>query len=212
MKKTLSFVVVVGLVVPSVAHAETSDDVSGFELGFRTGLQLPAGTFGDDASLSDVVGSGLPLWFDIGHRVSRTFYYGFHIIYTPSLGVPDWCSGCSASNFRPGFGFQVHPSIQAVENLDPWFGFGVTYDSLSMKTPSIEGPFGQTIGGTSKTALGMEFANIQVGVDYLLMPELSAGVFFSYSFGMYFGYSDSNIHTMGLHDWISLGIRGAYRL
>jgi hypothetical protein len=211
MKKTLAFVVVVGLVVPSVARAETRDDVSGFELGFRTGLQLPSGTLGDDASLSDVVGSGLPLWFDIGHRVSRTFYYGFHVIYTPSLGTPN-CSECSASDFRPGLEFQVHPSIQSVEDLDPWFGFGVTFDSLSMKSPPVEGPFGQTLGGGSATALGMEFANLQVGADYLVMPELSAGAFLSYSFGMYFGYSDANIHKMGLHDWITLGIRGAYRL
>ena len=58
----------------------------------------------------------------------------------------------------------------------------------------------------------MEFANLQLGADYLVMPELSTGVFFSYSFGMYFGTENSDIHDKGLHDWITLGIRGAYRL
>jgi hypothetical protein len=210
MMKTLSFVVVVGLVVPSVARAESGDDVSGFELGFRTGLQLPAGTLGDNFALGDAVGSGVPLWFDVGHRVGRSFYYGFHVIYTPSLATPN-CSDCSASNFRPGLNFQVHPSVSSIDEIDPWFGFGVTFDSLSLKQPPVEGPLGTSPGG-STTALGMEFANLQVGCDYLVMPELSAGLFFSYSFGMYFGYSDSNIHQSALHDWITLGIRGAYRL
>src|SRR5207248_1657575 len=135
------------------------------------------------------------------HRVSRTFYYGFHLIYAPSLGTKD-CSVCSASNFRPGLNLQIHPSV-SIEELDPWFGFGVSYDVLSYNVPDVQ---------TKGSALGMEFANLQIGADYLVMPELSVGAFFSYSFGMYFGFTDGNINDKALHDWITLGIRGAYRL
>ena len=147
MLKSLSGALAVAiLVLPSVSRAETGDDVHGFELGFRTGVQLPSGKFGDGAQLGDVVSGGLPLWFDVGHRVSRNFYYGFALSYAPSLGTPDIPScndpfTCSASNMRVGLNLQVHPTV-SMEEIDPWFGFGVMYDVLNLSQSGTDPFFG----------------------------------------------------------------------
>jgi hypothetical protein len=196
----------------TVAPSATNDDISGFEFGIRLGLQAPGGKMssltgggfdnGQNTPLSDFTGSGFDFILDVGHRVNRTFYYGFQLSLAPSLGAGSGDPGTSIHNLRVGADLMVHPQIHTLPDaLDPYFGFGVNYDSLTLSQ-----------GGTSISVYGMEFANLQVGVDYLVTPAVSAGVFFSTSFAMYFGADQADTQNAELHEWFTFGIRGAYRL
>ena len=191
---------------------------SGFEIGVRLGYQMPSGKIGDITSsrglnfdqttkLGDVVGSGMNLVLDAGHRVNRTVYYGLSLAYTPSLGTKDCTPGCSFSDLRVGASLVIHPSVARVPQLDPFIGFGVNYDQLTL---SAKDSF--TGESQSFTFYGMEFLNVMLGANFLALPQLSVGGYFSGSLGMYFGADNSNTHHPELHEWYTLGIRGSYTL
>ena len=186
---------------------------SGFEVGVRLGYQMPSGKLGDITSskglqsdqntkLSDFFGGGMNLNLDLGHRVTRTIYYGLALSYSPSLSPKNCIGGCSVSDMRAGFSLVVHPHVARVPQLDPFIGFGVNYDQLTMGVKN----------GPSFTFYGMEFLNVQVGANFLVLPELSLGAYFSGSGGMYFGADNSNTHHPELHQWYTFGIRGSYTL
>jgi hypothetical protein len=200
---------------PAATAPGGDDDISGLELGVRLALQAPGGklsaltssygiTSDQNTPLSDFVGSGFDLVLDVGQRVSRTFYYGLQLSYAPSLSAGGVDPGTSIHDLRVGADIMVHPRVHSIPDaIDPYFGFGVNYDSLTI-TPAG--------GGTSVSVYGMEFANIQLGVDYLVTPALSTGLFFSSSFAMYFGADQADTQNAELHEWFTFGLRGAYRL
>jgi hypothetical protein len=202
-----------------VATYQAADEgPSGFEVGVRLGYQMPSGKIGDitssrginfdqDTKLGDVVWSGMNLVLDVGHRVNRTVYYGLALAYTPSLDPKNCPSGCSFSDMRVGASLVIHPRVAAVPKLDPFIGFGVNYDQLT-----LSGPSGVTGEKLSFTFYGMEFLNVMLGANFLVLPQLSVGGYFSGSLGMYFGADNSNTHHPELHEWYTLGIRGSYTL
>jgi hypothetical protein len=191
----------------------TNDELRGFEVGLRLGYVAPAGKTGGVSSyggilnesdlpdLSKRASGGFDMIFDVGHRTSRIFYYGLQVALAPAMGSePDG----SSLNVRVGPNLRVHPHLSFIpEKIDPYLGFGLGYDFLS---------FSSTSASPTISLHGMEFANILVGTDYLVLPTLSAGLFFSTSIGMYFANSDASFHLTSTHEWFTFGIRGAYRL
>ncbi|MDB4955810.1 MAG: hypothetical protein JWO36_3379 [Myxococcales bacterium] len=189
---------------------------AGFEFGMRIADLIPSGKFAwlsssgsglnssQDVTLSQATGGGFDLVFDLGQRVNRMVFWGIQVAYAPSMTQPDPCAySCKNSNFRIGGDVMIHPHVaQLPPKFDPFIGFGVNYDQFTVGTESTM-PIG---------VYGMEFVNVQVGTDYLVRPHVSAGVYLSTSFGMYFGADHSKTEGVQLHEWFSIGIRGAYRL
>jgi hypothetical protein len=80
---------------------------------------------------------------------------------------------------------------------------------------SVDG--GQEISASSK---GLEFINLQGGADFPVSPGLRIGPFLSASVGQFSSTSVSggglefsgDITDKGIHEWVTIGIRGAFNL
>ena len=68
---------------------------------------------------------------------------------------------------------------------------------------------------------GMDFFNIQAGLDFRLLSMAGLGPYVSWSMGQYFNYSNSDplhgkksgsIAEKAIHEWLTLGIRLALKL
>jgi hypothetical protein len=215
--KTLGLAAVAALLgVSGVAGASPDDGVEtdrrrGFELGLRVGYSRPMGSIAVDARLSDFVSTRVPLWFDLGYRVSPHWYLGAFLQYG-FLAVPSgYCATCSAHDITAGVGAAFHAAPYAV--LDPWIGLGTGYESVSGS---------EDVSGASMSFAGFQLCNLQAGADYY-MRALALGPFASLSIAEYSttsfsspsdsgGPSSAAIKGHALHEWLTIGIRGTFDL
>jgi hypothetical protein len=190
-------------------------DPSGFELGVRLGYSRPMGGIAQGASLSDIVSNRFPLWLDVGYRFDPHWYVGAFIQYG-FMSVPSsYCTTCSAHDITGGLGAMVHLMPHAI--IDPWFGIGVGYESVSGS---------EDMTGNSISFAGFQFCNLQAGIDYYLQ-NLAIGPFMSLSVAEYStatltvlpdptsgGNAGSttvgDIRGQVLHEWLTIGFRAAY--
>ncbi|MGC4064078.1 MAG: hypothetical protein QM784_05445 [Polyangiaceae bacterium] len=72
----------------------------------------------------------------------------------------------------------------------------------------------------SAGAHGFEFLNLQGGADFKLSPAFGLGPFVSFSLGQYGTMnqkgpgidSSDSIDNKAFHEWLTLGVRGAFTL
>jgi hypothetical protein len=73
------------------------------------------------------------------------------------------------------------------------------------------------------TTKGFEFANLQAGIDYKVMHNLGIGPFVSFSLGEFNASSANSGGTLGvpganditdktLHEWLVIGVKGAFAI
>jgi hypothetical protein len=218
-------IVGIGLLASATAHAEGAPP-TGLELGLRTGYALPFGDVygaanGNPAlSLSDQTTGVLPIWIDAGYRFSPNIYLGAFFQYgvafiNSSKAFNGGCSGsgtsCSGSDVLVGVDLHYH--LLPDKTLDPWGGVGAGYEI---------GSESQSANGTSSGATynGFQFLNLQAGVDWKgITPSLGIGPFLMFSLGQYSNCSYSGaaatffsctIPSGALHEWLTIGVRGAY--
>jgi hypothetical protein len=210
----------------SVADAElpASDEASrstakgqgiGLEVGLRSGYAIPAGkiTPAEGDELSEVVSGAIPILFELGYREGQVMLgaYGQYAFGFTGDGFDAVCGldgvSCSARNVR--LGLQLHYHYAPSGGADVWFGIGAGYERLTL---DFSGP-----GGSVQLALsGAEILNTQLGVEGKLAPGLSLGPFLSSSLGIYSDSSCSGMETCpglsetALHQWWTLGLRGAF--
>jgi hypothetical protein len=120
-------------------------------------------------------------------------------------------ASCSGSDIR--FGFQVQYHYTPNEKQDRWFGIGIGYEILSLK---------ESAGGAelSASANGFEFAHLQAGLDFKVSPTFSIGPFGGFSLGQFSSSeitragasASADITNRALHEWLTLGMRGAFYL
>lgn len=213
------------------AKAKEEDSGPGFferqkvRFGLRFGYAFPMGgigtlTGGQSLSLSSSYNGLIPIWFEAGYRISKRITVGLVFVYSfPSLvcgteGGLDY--ECSGSNVRLGLQGQYELSpldLGPVKKTIPWFGLGVGYEWASA----------EFIGGglvTNYSLSGLEFVNLQGGVNVPLFAALTAGPFLSFSLGQYSSRTRELSTPDGrnfddsspLHMWLTLGIKGEYTL
>jgi hypothetical protein len=206
------------LLVTGAAHADEEQPeqkspaaTTGFEAGGRTGFLFPTGKLtsaGDDMS-SGITGQ-IPIWADIGYRVTPSLFVGAY----GQLGfvLPKNCpstSSCSGTDLRLGPEILFHGSPGA--GTDPWFGAGIGWEILTL----TESQGGNSV---SATASGIEFMNLQAGIDFRLADHARIGPFASFSMNETTSVSASLGGTSGsssdfdksLHFWLGAGLRVAY--
>ena len=203
---------------PSTARAEP-----GFEAGARLGYGIPMGEAVKNSDLSEGVSGQIPIWLDVGYRPFDALMIGLYFQYGIGFvdgGPAEVCDidgvDCSASDIR--LGIQAHYHISPLEQLDPWLGLGIGYEWLGF---SSEG------GGfeISSTTSGFEFLNLQAGLDIGVAEHVKVGPFLSFSLGQYDSVSfecdglqpvcamfgrDGDIEETAMHEWLVLGVCGAY--
>ena len=212
-----------------VASASSASDGGKFAIGLRLGYALPMGSsvgVGSGATaqeMTDVVSGQFPIWLDLGYMVTPNVMLGVYGQYgftslagqiktecdqASALGV-----SCSASDIRLGGQVQYHFSPS--EKIDPWLGLGVGYEWMTISASGA----GQDL---STTISGVEFANLQGGVDFKVMPNFGIGPFISLPLGQYGSVSNSgsgaasnpggDISNKAIHEWLTFGARGAFTL
>ena len=197
----------------------------GFEAGLRAGYGVPFGKATDAATrdMNEATSGILPLWVDIGYRLTPNVFAGAYFQYGigfVSSEFPDTCDtqgvDCSTSSIR--LGGQVHYHFVPEGRADPWLGYGFGYEwwRLGEQTPTRE---------LSVTARGFELANFQVGVDFYPEPHFYLGSFVSFSLDQFNSVDvtcsgtaattcallgDADIQDKSVHQWLLFGIRGGF--
>lgn len=191
-----------------------------FLLGLRVGYALPLGLIAKSAgenkneefALSDVVSGQIPIWLDAGYLLTPRLMLGAYGAYGFGMVSGDICQtrvSCSAHDIR--FGIQGQYHFSPYESFNPWLGLGIGYEILTAH-------FENDVGTAQATYRGFEFATLQAGVDFRAAESVGIGPFVNLSFGEYTTAGTSqddktyNIDKKALHEWLTFGVRGAFRL
>lgn len=207
------------------------------QLGLRTGFGVPFGGYADVRqlgtlldtdvnSLSDDTYGAIPLWLDIGYRLTPRLLLGVYVMYglvLPKAGAAtDPLGGgcpngldCSGAGIR--FGLQGQYHFAPAARVDPWLGLGVGYEWI---TSHVEGQaFGFPIDVETEHG-GPELLHLQGGVDVRLSPAFALGPFAALSAMQYTScsatldgeYTTCRLPDAAWHGWLVFGVRGALGL
>lgn len=208
------------------ADSEPSDGEQGhFSLGARVGYALPMGSIAKDASLngatdlSKTASGMLPLWADVGYRINPHWYVGGYFQLGVVSTAGDLCkrvagdAACTSSGTNIRFGGLATYTFKPSAKLSPWLGASTGYEIVNV---------GVSVGTQSAdfSAKGWEFIGLHVGADFHAAEHFSIGPALAASFGQYASQSWSQPRNSGssdftntsLHQWVFLGVRGAYDL
>jgi hypothetical protein len=204
------------LALPSTVYAQEG----GFEGGLRTGYGIPLGKATDVArdDLSEGISGIIPLWVDAGYRIDQSLFVGGYFQYGYGFigdTFEEACDldgvSCSTNSIRVGA--QIHYHFAPTSPANPWIGYGFGYEWFNI---DVEGPGGEA----TITASGFEFANFQVGLDFMAAPNFYLGPFLSFSLDQYssldcsgsacLNVEDGSIDERSIHQWFVFGIRGGY--
>jgi hypothetical protein len=201
------------------AHA---DEQRGLAVGVRTGVGLPLGTAYStpDTSLATFTGAMLPFWFDLGYRIDPNWYVGAWYQFGVTRPSGSYCtagsgtSGSSCDGSDQRFGLNAHYHIMPTQTVDPWVGLGIGYETTRV---NFELPSATEV---SNVASGFQFLDLQLGADLRFAEKIPFGPWLDFSLGKYSSYSrrDFNANSVsvdgggGMHEWLTLGIRGQFNL
>jgi hypothetical protein len=179
---------------------------SGPSLGVRVGYGIPLGDAMAGVSLGDVVSGQIPLQLDAMWRLDRSWSLGVYFQYGFATLAGAFCPAgatCSGQNLR--LGAQAAYAF-AGGGTGPWIGagLGAEWQRAAVTTGGVENDL---------RLFGFEFLNLQAGWDFRPSPGLSLGPFAAFTMGQYgtaaSGGATQSLST-ALHEWIQLGVRGAF--
>jgi len=176
---------------------------------------------GRQANLSGEFSGQIPLWFELGYRISERFIPALYLSVGYPFLVKDG-SGLAATechvtgvtscagNFivRVGFEFLVKPWPR--ESFSPWFGIGTGYESAGYVLKDGSG------GEATVSYRGWEFFNAQLGADYRTSRSVAFGPYVALSVGRYSSVNlssgNQSVGTISIdspltHEWLQFGIR-----
>jgi hypothetical protein len=224
MRKQYVLLLGLGYALSSRAGTALAKDM-GFEIGGRLGYGVPLGEGDEGSDLDTLVAGTIPVWFDIGGRVTPELMIGGYLQLAPAI-VSDDVSGCDTNgvdcslvDIRIGAQLQYHLSPRS--ETDPWIGAGIGYEWLIFSA-SVD----ELDTSLTSTVHGFEFGMLQGGVDFKLGDSAALGPFFSFSIGQ---YDRANVSCDGagcdaddegstefedkaLHQWLVFGLRGTFVL
>ncbi len=188
------------------AGAAWAGELTGLSLGARVGYGIPMGDARASISLGDVVSGQVPVQLDATWRFDRSWRLGLYVQYGFASVAGAFCpagASCSGQNFR--LGAQTAYAFEAGDS-SPWVGagLGLEWQSASVSTGAVKNEI---------RLFGFEILNLQAGWDFRPAAGFSVGPFASFSLGQYqtatSGGVSENLAT-ALHEWLELGVRGAF--
>jgi outer membrane protein W len=199
------------------ASVSTADAAGKLYLGLRLGFGIPMGkTTGDETAVK--FSNKFPIWIDLGYRITPNILVGLYGQYAPAtLKCPQGflCTGARVMRF----GVQGQYGFAPDAKFAPWVGLGVGYEIVN--TTFTQAGEDSTVG-----LKGWEFMNLQAGADYMVSKSVGIGPFLSFSLGRYGTGSaegpafpvtpgeptEGGIAKKEFHEWLVLGVRGAFYL
>ncbi len=188
------------------AGAARAGEQSGLSLGARVGYGIPMGDARGGISLGDVVSGQVPVQLDATWRFDRSWRLGLYAQYGFAQVGGAFCpagASCSGDNLR--LGVQAGYAF-AAGGASPWVGagLGLEWQTVSVSAAGIENQI---------RLFGLEILNLQAGWHFRPAAGFSLGPFASFSLGQYrtasSGGASENLAT-ALHEWLELGVRGAF--
>jgi hypothetical protein len=207
---------------------------SRFELGLRTGYGIPIGRATGDATteLNQLIAGQIPLVVDVGARINGHVTFGLYYSYGFGLVgsyLSETCDlleasmtgatvdvSCYVRSHRVGLqiGYHFTPS----RDLDPWIAAGIGHEFLDFTLSSVSGSGSAT---STIDADGMEFMNVQSGLDVRLGKHFRIGPFLGLTMTTYGsftrscrgacgfeGSSGGDVRNGATHAWLFVGLRG----
>ncbi len=192
----------------------------GFQMALRTGFAMPFGTAQKAGNglpktkMSDFVGGQVPFFIEIGGKPIKQLFIGgyFGLGVGPAGG--DAADACDDQNVdclgvSTRFGVEVQYHILPHEDLNPWVGYGIGFETASLAVKDGDEDGSLNYGG-------FEFARLSGGVDFRISRVFGLGPFVDFSMGTYGTYrwdapkfedSDGDIAETALHEWLTVGAR-----
>lgn len=201
-----SLAVAAALILARPGAARAGEE-SGLGLGARVGYGIPLGGAMAGVSLNDVVSGLAPFQLDGWWRFDPSWRLGLWARsgFTPVAGAscPAGAS-CSAQNL--GLGAQVGYTFAGAPR--PWIGAGLGWEWQTLTV---------TLAGNRNVLhlLGVEFLDLQGGVDWRLSRAFALGPFASLDLGRYVTASAGGVTASlsgALHAWLQVGVRGTFDL
>jgi hypothetical protein len=197
----------------------------GFQMALRTGYSIPMGKVSNEPNdaMSDSFGSEVPFLVDIGAKVIPNLFVGGYVGIGLGISVGalrDRCeesnATCLGSDLRLGAQVQYHILPQG--NANPWFGYGIGFELISVSVKPNGQPAGTIASSEDGTveASGFEFAHLMAGVDVRMSRGFGLGPFLDLSLGQYshmkvdvprWPAEDRDIPDKAMHQWLALGLR-----
>lgn len=198
-------------------------------MGLRAGYGVPFGKIldtedEDSGKVSDTVSGVIPLQVDAGFFINSNLYLGGSFQYGVGLLAED-CEDegedvrCGARQLRFGVNLAYH--FQPSATLSPWLGVGVGYEHLSVYGSGTNMGVKVDINNSVR---GLEFANVQGGLDFRVSDTVSVGPFVTFTVGQYSTASSrinvegdspivvdvdttNDIEDKAFHSWLYGGLR-----
>ncbi len=182
------------------------------QIGLRLGFGLPLGESIQDVDLSDGLVGQIPVWLDLGYKISPKLLVGLYASVGFLLfesadapgdpGCPDGAD-CSGTDVRLGAQFHYFTNPGGATSF--WLGAGIGYEWFS-----------GTVNNTDTQLRGFEFVNGQLGLDFATGPNSALGPFAALTLGQFSkvklsgggASQDNDIEQTGMHQWLMIGIRG----
>ena len=200
---------------------------TGFQLALRTGASVPFGKATNDLDLSDFSSMQVPFLVDIGGKPLPYLYLAGYIGFGfggAAGTTSDFCNaadlGCAGFGWRAGA--EVHYQFIPGGKVNPWVGYGIGYEALSMAMAKEDAADDDEIEEEEVAAAalaGYEFAHIMGGADFRINKVVGVGPFLDVSFGRYtkVGVADGAGETSdsadiddsdeATHGWVTFGVR-----
>jgi hypothetical protein len=203
---------------PAPTPTPTERRYPSFEIALRSGVSIPIGgmaqgRFAEPIRMAHVAGLQVPVFVDLGWRLSPAVFVGGYGSIALGPGSErferDTClTTCRTLSVHAGA--QVHVHLAPRRRVDPWLGIGVGYESLT------------TAGSPAVDARGFEIARPAAGVDLRLSPLVAGGLFVD---GTIVAYTSAESDLAGItpnrsqvpfkeeldrpyiHSWVTFGIR-----
>jgi hypothetical protein len=219
VRQVLLAVAVAATACEGLAQAQQPPGDHRVDLAARLGYGVPFGDVGGaNGPLGDFYSGHVPLILEVGFRATPALtlgLYGQLGFATVKDGATTGCgrAGITCSGSVNRLGLEALYRFDASVKLMPWIGAGFGYEWLDIDSSSA-------VGDGSVGAKGPEFLNLQLGGDLVLTRVVAIGPFVSLTFARSEtatassgGTSiDTDISDKRFHEWLQLGVRGAFAL
>ncbi len=209
MVRRLLLVAAAAAVLGGPARSEAQVSL-GARIGYAFGTGDVAGSSLDRVKMSDYTKAQIPLQVDLmfrlvpGLSIGPYFSYGFG---QTGGDLDEECSlsglDCSTSVMR--LGGQLMYALPPP--LPLWVGAGLGYEWNKVDTD----------GAGELEVRGVEWLNLQAGLDFMATPVFRFGPFVMLSLGRYdkgevSGFGSSSLDDKKMHQWLEIGLRGMFDL
>ncbi len=206
------------LAVPASAQGdapETKDTGSGIAVGLRASYGVPLGDFYDGFAMDERFESVIAPQVDVGYFLNANVYLGAY----GQFGVAQIASGacptgvdCGGRVLRFGVGASYHFFSESA--IRPWLGAGIGYEFTRLDAS------GSGARGGSVTYKGLEFAHVDLGLDFKVHEHVWVGPQVTATVGQFSRLTlaegafevSSDIEAKSFHAWLQPGLRLQVRL